>query len=95
MTIGAVIGGSALIVASYAFHWRARLLGAKAQGWPGAPRWLRLALDLPAAIFMLAGLWQAFAGSLPLWLLVAVEVAVAAYAVAFLLNLGRQRTPRG
>lgn len=95
MTIGAVIGGSALIVAAYAFHWRARLLGAPAHGWPGAPLVLRLALDLAAGFFLLAGLWQAVAGTLPPWLLLAVEMALALYAVAFAINLGRQRTPRG
>lgn len=95
MTIGAVIGGAALIVAAYAFHWRARLLGAHALGWPGAPLGLRLALDLAAAVFVLAGLWQAVAGFLPAWLLVAVEIALAIYAVAFAVNLGRQRAPRG
>lgn len=94
MTIGAVIGGSALIVASYAFHWRARLLGAKAQGWPRASRVLRLALDAAAAVFVLAGLWQVTAGTLPLWLFWSVEVALAVYASTFALNLGRQRTPR-
>jgi hypothetical protein len=95
MTIGAVIGGAALIVAAYAFHWRARLLGAKARGWPGAPRLLRLALDLAATVFVLAGLWQGVEGRLPDWLLIAVELALAVYAVAFAVNLGRQRATRG
>jgi hypothetical protein len=95
MTIGAVFGGAALIVAAYAFHWRARLLGAKALGWPGAPLVLRMALDLAAAVFVLAGLWQSVAGRLPLWLLIAVELALALYAVVFAINLGRQRAPRG
>lgn len=92
--IGAAIGGAALIVAAYAFHWRARLLGGDALGWPGAPLVLRLTLDIAAAVFVLAGLWQTVASRLPLWLLVAVEAALAVYAVAFVFNLGRQRAPR-
>lgn len=94
MTIGAVIGGSALIVAAYAFHWRARLLGAKAQGWPGAARRLRLVLDACGFVFVFAGLWQAFGGLLPAWLLLGVELALAVYAAVFAINLGQQRTPR-
>lgn len=95
MTIGAVIGGSALIVAAYAFHWRARLLGARALGWPEAPRLLRLVLDGAAFVFVLAGLWQSATGILPPWLLIACELALAVYAVAFAVNLGRQRATRG
>lgn len=91
MSVAAILSGLALCVAAYGFHWRARLLGDQAHGWPAAPLVIRLAIDCAALALLLAGLWQITGRALPAWLQVAVSLALAGYAVIFALNIGRQR----
>ena len=89
----ALLTGGALVVASYAFHWRARLLGGNAQGWPAAPLLIRLAIDSTALLLLIAGLWLIVAGRLPLWLQAGLALGVAAYSIVFAVNISRQRQP--
>jgi hypothetical protein len=91
MSVAAILSGAALCVAAYAFHWRARLLGDQARGWPAAPLVIRVAIDTAALALLLAGLWQVTGRALPPWLQAAVSLALAVYAVIFALNIGRQR----
>lgn len=94
MTALPLISGAALCVSAYAFHWRARLLGDQSHGWPAAPFVIRLAIDAAALTLLLAGLWQISTGKIPPWLQGVVSVVIAAYAVTFALNIGRQRGPQ-
>lgn len=93
MTAAAIVSGVALCIASYAFHWRARLLGDQSHGWPAAPLIIRLAIDAAALTLLLAGLWQVSTGKIPPWLQASVAVVMAGYAVVFAINIGRQRQP--
>lgn len=91
MSLYAILSGAALCIAAYAFHWRARLLGDQAHGWPAAPLVIRLAIDCAALVLLLAGLWQITGRALPPALQVVVSLALAVYAVIFALNIGSQR----
>jgi len=91
MSAAAILSGAAMCVAAYAFHWRARLLGDQAHGWPAAPLVIRLALDSAAVAMLLAGLWQVTGHEPPPWMRVVVSLALAGYAVIFAVNIGRQR----
>jgi len=93
MSVAAILSGAALCVAAYAFHWRARLLGDQSHGWPAAPIVIRVAIDTAALTLLLAGMWQISTGKIPGWLQAAMSVVMAAYAVIFALNIGRQRRP--
>jgi hypothetical protein len=95
MSVAALLTGGALLVASYAFHWRARLLGDNAHGWPAAPLVIRLSIDAAALVFLFSGLWLVVAGRLPAWLQAALAVCVAAYSVVFAVNISRQRQSPG
>lgn len=91
MTAVALISGAALCVSAYAFHWRARLLGDQSHGWPAAPVAIRIAIDAAALTLLLAGMWQISTGKIPPWLQAVVSIVMAAYAVVFAVNIGRQR----
>jgi len=91
MSVAAILSGAALCVAAYAFHWRARLLGDQAHGWPAAPLVIRVAIDSAALALLLAGLWQVTGRALTPGLQAAVSIALAVYGVVFAVNIGRQR----
>lgn len=91
MTAASILGGSGLLIAAYAFHVRARLLGDTAHGWPGAPRFVRYAIDAALLPMVPAGLWWIVAGSVPQWLMAAVSLGWAAYGSALAFNMVKQR----
>jgi len=85
------ISGAALIVAAFAFHFRARFLGDQALGWPAAPVVVRRTIDGVSGVLTASGFWWASTGHLPDLVLAAVTLAVAVYAVVLAWNVGRQR----
>lgn len=85
------IGGVAFVVAAFAFHWRARFLSDQAEGWPAAPRSVRLAVGGLSAVLTCAGFWKATTGWLPEWADTVVALALAAYGVICAFNIGLQR----
>lgn len=92
MSAVAMLGGAALLVGAYAFHWRARLLGSTSRGWPVAPRLVRWAMDAVAFILLIAGLYQILTGKpVPLWMNALAHLILAAYAVVLAFNISRQR----
>jgi hypothetical protein len=94
VSLSALVTGGALILAAYAFHWRARFLGENAHGWPAAPLLIRVVIDGAALVLLLAGLWLVVTGRLPPWLQAALALILAGYAVTFAVNISRQRGAR-
>ena len=91
MSAVSLLGGAALLVAAFAFHVRARLLGEHGQGWPEAPRAVRWAIDAALLPMVPAGFWWMLTGSLPDWLVAGVALGLAAYGSAMAFNIARQR----
>lgn len=91
MTVASIMGGGALLIAAYAFHVRARLLGTAAEGWPQAPVHVRWALDIALLPMVLAGLWWIASGGVPQWLLVGVSIGWSVYGCTLAVNIARQR----
>lgn len=92
MSAASVIGGAGLLIAAYAFHVRARLLGRTGQGWPEAPRVVIWSIDIALLPMVLAGVWWVLIGSLPDWLMAVVALGLAVYASAMAANIARQRS---
>lgn len=92
MTVVSFLGGAGLLIAAFAFHVRARLLGDHGRGWPEAPAFIRYAIDAALLPMVPAGVWWMLKGEVPDWLVAGVSLGLAIYGAAMAFNIARQRS---